>query len=67
MKIGFFVDVFYPMIDGVIKVVDNYARLLTEKGNDVTVFCPNGLTKHDDSVYPYRVVRCESLSIDKYD
>ena len=52
MKIGFFVDVFYPMIDGVIKVVDNYARLLTEKGNDVTVFCPNGLTKHDDSVYP---------------
>ena len=67
MKIGFFVDVFYPMIDGVIKVVDNYARLLVAKGNEVTVFCPNGTEKHDDSAYPYKVVRCESLFIDKYD
>ncbi len=67
MKIGFFVDVFYPMIDGVIKVVDNYARLLTEKGVEVTVFCPNGTAAHDDSVYPYKVVRCDSLYIDKYD
>ena len=67
MKIGFFVDVFYPMVDGVIKVVDNYARLLTEKGNEVTVFCPNGTKKHDDGVYPYKVVRCDSLFIDKYD
>lgn len=67
MKIGFFVDVFYPMIDGVIKVVDNYATLLTKKGEDVTVFCPNGKEKHDDSQYPYKVVRCESVYIDKYD
>ena len=67
MKIGFFVDVFYPMIDGVIKVVDNYATLLAEKGEDVTVFCPNGKEKFDDSKFPYKVVRCESLYIEKYD
>lgn len=67
MKIGFFVDVFYPMIDGVIKVVDNYATLLAEKGEDVTVFCPNDKEKFDDSKFPYKVVRCESLYIEKYD
>ncbi len=67
MKIGFFVDVFYPMIDGVIKVVDNYARLLTARGNEVTVFCPSGTEKHDDGIYPYKVVRCEALSAQKFD
>lgn len=67
MKIGFFVDVFYPMIDGVIKVVDNYARLLTLKGNEVTIFCPKGTTECDDSVYPYKVARCDALSAEKFD
>ena len=39
LKIGLFIDTFFPMIDGVIMVVDNYARRLA-KFNDVTVFAP---------------------------
>ena len=38
-KVGLFIDTWYPMVDGVIKVVDNYARRLT-KYCDVVVFCP---------------------------
>ena len=39
MKIGLFIDTFYPMVDGVVKVVDNYARELS-KTDEVIVFCP---------------------------
>ena len=30
MKVGLFIDTWYPMVDGVIKVVDNYARRLVQ-------------------------------------
>lgn len=56
------------MVDGVIKVVDNYARRLV-KYCDVVVFCPEarGADKQDDSAMPYKVVRCASLPMIKYD
>lgn len=57
LKVGLFIDTFYPMIDGVVQVVDNYARRLS-KDCDVTVFAPTGRKKFDDSTLPYRVVRC---------
>ena len=38
-KVGLFIDTWYPMVDGVIKVVDNYARRLIQYC-DVVVFCP---------------------------
>lgn len=38
-KVGLFIDTWYPMVDGVIKVVDNYARRLMQYC-DVVVFCP---------------------------
>ena len=62
IKIGLFVDSFYPMIDGVVAVVDNYARGLM-KYADVTVFTLNGRESYDDSVFPYKVVRCKSLKV----
>ncbi len=37
LKIGLFNECFPPIQDGVAQVVENYARLLTERGNDVTV------------------------------
>ncbi|MCQ2350385.1 MAG: glycosyltransferase [Paludibacteraceae bacterium] len=37
LKIGLFNECFPPIQDGVSQVVENYARLLTERGNDVTV------------------------------
>lgn len=57
LKVGLFIDTFFPMVDGVVMVVDNYARRLS-KFCDVTVFAPVGRKKFDDSSLPYKVVRC---------
>ena len=68
MKVGLFIDTWYPMVDGVIKVVDNYARRLT-KYCDVVVFCPEakGYDKTGDAALPYEVVRCAALPIPTLD
>lgn len=58
IKVGLFIDTFFPMIDGVINVVDNYAKRLKDKC-EVTVFCPKGRKDFDDSKLPYKVVRCK--------
>ena len=62
LKIGLFIDTFFPMVDGVIMVVDNYARRLS-KFCDVTVFAPKGRKEYDDSTLPYKVVRCNKRMI----
>ena len=62
ITIGLFNDAFYPAVDGVVSVVDNYARLLSKKAN-VIVFCPDYKKEHNDSVYPYKVVRVKSFQI----
>lgn len=64
MKVGLFIDTWYPMVDGVIKVVDNYARRLM-KYCEVVVFCPEtrGYRREDDEVLPYKVVRCNSIPL----
>lgn len=68
MKVGLFIDTWYPMVDGVIKVVDNYARRLVNYC-EVVVFCPatRGFSKEDDDKLPYKVVRCSSLPLLHYD
>lgn len=67
-KIALFVDTFYPMTDGVVMVVDHYARRLAATCQ-VTVFAPRvkGQTPEQDEARPYRVVRCRSLSLGKFD
>lgn len=66
LKIGIFVDVFFPMIDGVAVVVDNYAKRLCQWA-DVTVFCPKSRDKKYIDNFPYKVVRSLKLSIPKTD
>ena len=68
MKVGLFIDTWYPMVDGVIKVVDNYARRLVQYC-DVVVFCPEtrGFNREDDARMPYKVVRCSSFPLIKSD
>jgi len=68
MKVGLFIDTFYPMVDGVIKVVDNYATRLAKKC-EVVVFCPSvkGYDEAEDKKYPYEIVRCQSLPLGKLD
>ncbi|MBQ4558144.1 MAG: glycosyltransferase [Clostridia bacterium] len=55
IKIGLFVDSFYPMVDGVIEVVDKYATYLNETC-EVIVFTV-GSRKKDNREYPYKVVK----------
>ncbi len=64
MKVGLFIDTWYPMVDGVIKVVDNYARRLVQYC-DVVVFCPEtrGIGRKEEAKLPYKVVRCSSLPL----
>ena len=67
-RVGLFIDTWYPMVDGVIKVVDNYARRLVNYC-EVVVFCPEtrGFSKEEDDKLPYKVVRCHSVPIIGYD
>ena len=67
-RVGLFIDTWYPMVDGVIKVVDNYARRLVNYC-EVVVFCPEtrGFSREDDEKLPYKVVRCHSVPIIGYD
>lgn len=63
ITIGIFTDVFYPMTDGVLMVVDNYAKRLSKLAN-VIVFAPRYLgADFDDSIFNYKVVRCMSLKV----
>lgn len=63
INIGLFVDTYYPMIDGVIVVVDNYAKRLAKWAN-VYVFAPLiPKKKNDDSKYNYKVIRCKSINV----
>lgn len=58
LNVGLFIDTYFPMVDGVVMVVDNYARRLAKMCN-VTVFAPVGRKSFDDSSLPYKVVRCK--------
>lgn len=65
ITIGLFIDTFYPMIDGVITVVDNYAKRLSKYAN-VYVFAPTVKIKgkrFDDKKLNYQVIRCKSLKV----
>jgi len=56
LTIGLFVDAFYPMIDGVVLVVDHYAQQLSKVAN-VIVFAPNARDRHYRDDKPYRIIR----------
>ena len=61
IRVGLFLDTFYPMVDGVIEVVHNYAsRLNADEEFEVTVFCTRHGKKFVDN-FPYKVVRCKSV------
>ena len=63
ITIGLFIDTFFPMIDGVTIVVDNYAKRLTKYAN-VIVFAPEyPKAQYDDSKFLYKVVRCKSVKM----
>jgi len=62
INIGLFVDCFFPYIDGVVNVVDNYAKNMDNIGK-VYVFCPEPKTKNYNYNKPYEIVNCKALRI----
>lgn len=62
LKIGIFMDNYYPSVDGVVLVVDNLAKELS-KNNDVTVVVPYTITMMDDKNRSYEVKRIRSYPI----
>lgn len=62
-NIGLFNDSFPPTIDGVANAVYNYADILTNKGNKVTVVTPKYPNVIDD--YEFEVERYSSTSVSK--
>ncbi|MGB0417668.1 MAG: hypothetical protein ACPGCR_02720, partial [Acholeplasmataceae bacterium] len=56
LTIGFFIDTFYPMLDGVVKVTDHQARMLA-KDHDVYVFAPKAKDASYVDDFPYHVKR----------
>ena len=62
LTIGLFVDAFYPMIDGVVLVVDHYAQQLSKVAN-VIVFAPSARDKHFHDDQPYRVIRSKHIRV----
>ena len=65
LKIAMFIDTYFPMIDGVAMVVDNFAKRI-QKYADVTVFCPQ-VDKNFIDEYNYKVVRCKAIKFFFYD
>lgn len=62
LTIGMFIDVFYPMVDGVVKVTDHQARLLS-KHHHVYVFAPKAKEKNYQDDFPYEVMRVMNIHI----
>lgn len=62
LKIGIFMDNFYPTIDGVVLVIDNLAKMLA-KYNDVTVVVPYTSSADEDFTRPYEIIRIGSIPI----
>ena len=62
LNIGLFLDTWFPMVDGVINVVDNYAKRLCKFAN-VTVFAPTSGKVENINSLPYKLVRCKSMNV----
>lgn len=66
MKIAEFSDSFLPIVDGVGRVVANYASILADKGHEVTVIAPMGRTGFRGRL-GYEIVDYASMKFMQYD
>lgn len=62
ITIGIFTDVYFPMVDGVVHVVDNYARSLLQYA-EVYVFSPNYGVSSEHPTPPYHLVQTRSVKV----
>lgn len=63
LKIGMFMDDWYPNINGVIVVMENLLNCMCEYA-DVTLVVPKmGRKKIDNKKYPFKVIRVDSMPV----
>ena len=60
--VGIFIDSYFPLVDGVIMVVDNYAKELSKYMN-VYVIVPEIDKNYDYSRLPYNIIKIKSVNI----
>ena len=65
-RIGLFIDNYFPIVDGVVRVVDNYATQFIQRDIPVSVFCPR-YKSFDDSTRVYPVRRISSLQLGNFE
>ena len=62
LRIGLFSETFMPVIDGVGRVVNAYARILSQMGHQVTVAAPMADTAHREN-HPFQFVDWKSFQV----
>ncbi len=67
IKTAQFIDTYFPLVDGVVNTVHNYATLLNSDAYTCVV-TPKGMKDHDDKPLPYDVFRTTTIkaSISEY-
>lgn len=65
MRIGQYTDSFLPIVDGVGRVVESYAKTLYQMGHEPIVFTPN-VKKADAVDCPFPVVTYQAFSLPKF-
>lgn len=65
INVALFIDDFFPIIDGVVKVCDNYAREFINLNDNVTVYTPASFEKNYQDSEEYEVVRTPSFRFAK--
>jgi 1,2-diacylglycerol 3-alpha-glucosyltransferase len=60
LRVYLFNDGFFPLIDGVVRAIDGYARYLTSQGIEVTVVVPYS---GNSSQFPYRIIPIKQFKI----
>jgi glycosyltransferase involved in cell wall biosynthesis len=62
LKIGFFMDSWYPDINGVILVMENLMKCMLDYA-DVTLVVPTNGHEEDDKNYPFKIIRVDSIPL----
>ena len=60
LNVALFCDAFYPTIDGVVTVVNNYAKILNKTAN---VFVVGPKARNYKETQEYEVVRCMAVKV----
>ena len=63
LNVGIFIDTYYPMIDGVITVVDNLAINLSKNFNVIVFTTKSVKRKKCDIKRPYQIIKSKSIPI----